>query len=204
MLEPHRLGYGSVIKSLPRVDKALPVRQRKEGEMDFRTVVSQRWEEPRESTVNLAHSCWEIKSGDHKGTASGRVTMVVKGTYEVSCSTAPSRHRGKEGLGGRCYSARIDPELEQGVIFEERQEWGGGEKHGSLSCLQAHALQASCRIPEVVIIRFIMAHYANDAKVQQVYDWDPQPWWAAQLFLHSSLLYNLTAFYPPTSLASPS
>lgn len=34
------MGYGSVIKRLPRVDKALPVRQRKEGEMDFRTVIS--------------------------------------------------------------------------------------------------------------------------------------------------------------------
>lgn len=204
MLEPHRLGYGSVIKSLPRVDKALPVRQRKEGEMSFKTVVSQQREEPRESTVNLAHSCWEIKSGDHKGTASGHVTMVVKGTCEVSCFTAPSRHKGKEGLGGRCYSVFLDPELEQGVIFEERQEWGGGEQHGSHSCLQAHALQASCRAPGVVIIRFMMAHYTNDTKVQQVYGWDPQLWREAQIFLHSSLLYNLTAAHLPTSPASSS
>lgn len=95
MLEPHRLGYGSGIKRLPRVDKVLPVRQRKEGETDFRTVVSQRQEEPGESAVNLAHSCWEIKSGD-KGTASGHVTMVVKGTCEVSFhSSFQAQRRGR-------------------------------------------------------------------------------------------------------------
>lgn len=110
------------------MDKALAMRRRKEGEVDFRTVVSQKWEEPRERerAVNLAHSYWEVKSGDHKGTASGHVTMLFKGTYEVSCSTAPSGHKGKEGLGGGCYSVLADPELEQGVISEERQEWRKG------------------------------------------------------------------------------
>lgn len=165
--------------------------------MDFRTVVPQRREASSKSAVNLAHSCREVKSGDHKGTASGHVTMVVKGSYEVSCSSAPSRHKGKEGLGVGCYSVLVDPELKQRVIFEEKQEWGGGQ-HGSPSCLQVEALQTSCRDSGVVIIRFIMVHFVNSAKAQHVYGLGHPAWLAVQLFLYSCLLYNLPALRPPT------
>jgi hypothetical protein len=89
--------------------------------MDFRTMVDSKVggaERERERERESSQSCPQLL-GDHKGTARGHVTMVVKGTYKMSCSTVPSRHKGKDGLGGGCYSVPAGPELEHGVIFGE-------------------------------------------------------------------------------------